>query len=237
VDEADLGIALFWSRLGTPTGEFPSGSLEEITRLAVSKKRVMVYFKTAPIPQEAAGEEFQRLVKLKEELKSTDLFDTFDSLPSLREKVILHLTTAVAELLKSKSGGVSDISPRKAPRLINLMDPFIYQLRGEVYGGLRKLLGRVTTDLKVDMEMIVELHKLREDSEFLFGEEMVAYIREWIKHAVGLKVARDVLDDTKGASQEYPKWLQVYEKTAEYFANQYEPLIEIFRPYLTIPLS
>src|SRR5205823_4703294 len=29
VDRSDFGIAIFWSRLGTPTGQFPSGSAEE----------------------------------------------------------------------------------------------------------------------------------------------------------------------------------------------------------------
>ena len=72
VDEADLGIALFWSRLGTPTGKFRSGSVEEITRLGVAKKRLMVYFKTAPIPQAAANKDFQRLMALKRGTKVHD---------------------------------------------------------------------------------------------------------------------------------------------------------------------
>jgi hypothetical protein len=35
IASCDFGIALFWSRLGTPTGEHGSGSLEEIDRLSV----------------------------------------------------------------------------------------------------------------------------------------------------------------------------------------------------------
>src|SRR5262245_56094076 len=30
VDDCDIGIAVFWARLGTPTGEHQSGSIEEI---------------------------------------------------------------------------------------------------------------------------------------------------------------------------------------------------------------
>ena len=86
----------------------------------------MVYFKTAPIPQAAANEEFQRLRVLKEELKSSALFETFDSVSSLREKVFLHLTTAVTELLRPETGEVSDTPAQKAPRLVNLVDPFVY---------------------------------------------------------------------------------------------------------------
>jgi hypothetical protein len=133
----------------------------------------MVYFKTAPIPQAAANEEFQRLMALKEELQSTALFKTFDSVSSLREKVSLHLTTAVTDLLRSATGEASGTPAQKTPRLVNLVDPFAYQLRRNVYDGLRTFLGQVITDLRVDMEMIAQLHKLREDSEFLFGPEVV----------------------------------------------------------------
>lgn len=237
VDEADLGIALFWSRLGTPTGEFRSRSVEEITRLCVAKKRLMVYFKTAPIPQAAANEEFQRLMALKEELKSTALFETFDSVSSLREKVYLHLATVATDLLRSETSEVVDTLAQKAPRLVNLVDPFVYPLRRSVYDGLRKFLGQVIIDLRVDMEMIAQLHKLREDSEFLFGPEVVTYIREWIKHAAGMKVAREIIDHPAPATTEYQGWLQVHHEGSQYFANQFEQLIEMFRPYLTIPLE
>jgi hypothetical protein len=101
VDNSDLGIALFWSRLGTPTGEFRSGSVEEITRLGVAKKRLMVYFKNAPIPQESANEEFQRLMAFKKEMESTAYFDTFDDVHSLRDKVSNHLSSVIAKLKPS----------------------------------------------------------------------------------------------------------------------------------------
>src|SRR5690242_18268481 len=49
VDSADFGIALFWTRLGTPTQHGRSGSVEEIERLLAKNARVLVYFSSAPI--------------------------------------------------------------------------------------------------------------------------------------------------------------------------------------------
>ena len=93
-------------------------------------------------------------------------------------------------------------------------------------------------DLKVDMGMIATLHNLREESEFLFDTEVVAYIREWIKHAVGMKVGRDVIDSPIVVNpSEHQGWLQVYNDACMYFVQQFEPLIDIFRPYLTVPLK
>ena len=149
----------------------------------------------------------------------------------------MHLTTVVTTLLQSETGGVADSPAQKAPRLVNLVDPFVYQLRRNVYDGLRKFLGQVLIDLRVDMAMIAQLHKLREDSEFLFGSEVVTYIREWIKHAAGTHGAREIIDHPAPASSEYQGWLQVRHEGSKYFANQFEQLIEMFRPYLAIPLE
>ena len=93
-------------------------------------------------------------------------------------------------------------------------------------------------DLKLDMQDIAKLHKLREDSEFLFGAEMAAYIREWIRYAANMKVGRDIIDDPyRGSPEQYQGWMQTYHEACYYFVQQFEPLTNIFRPYLTIPLE
>jgi len=43
-DPADLLIAVFGIRLGTPTSKYPSGTVEEIERHVKAKKIAMVYF-------------------------------------------------------------------------------------------------------------------------------------------------------------------------------------------------
>lgn len=48
VDHADLAIALFWNRLGTPTGHAQSGSEEEIDRLLSAGKQVGILRCTRP---------------------------------------------------------------------------------------------------------------------------------------------------------------------------------------------
>ncbi|MEZ2122332.1 hypothetical protein [Corynebacterium sp. CCM 9203] len=50
VEEADLAVALFQDRLGTPTGEAESGTAEEIEALVASGKSVAVLVNTTPRP-------------------------------------------------------------------------------------------------------------------------------------------------------------------------------------------
>jgi len=43
-DRADIVLAIFWRRLGSPTGKASSGTVEEIERAQRRNKKVMVYF-------------------------------------------------------------------------------------------------------------------------------------------------------------------------------------------------
>jgi len=97
VDGCDFGLAVFWSRLGSPTANHPSGSAEEVERILANGGDVMVYFSEKPIPQAALrDDQFQRLQKLKDEYAKRGLYSTFDSTAKLRELVALHLTSLVS---------------------------------------------------------------------------------------------------------------------------------------------
>src|SRR5439155_4709957 len=104
VDKADFGVALFWTKLGTPTKGHESGSVEEIERLLQRGARVMVYFCTAPVPQSALKtekdrEQYARLQKLRERYQQEGLLSTYGNLDELRRVFPLHLTGLVNELL------------------------------------------------------------------------------------------------------------------------------------------
>ncbi|WP_438019841.1 hypothetical protein WMF18_12570 [Sorangium sp. So ce315] len=107
VDQCDFGIAIFWSRLGSPTEKHPSGSAEEIDRLLRRGSKVMVYFSTQPIPQDALrDDQFSRLQELKKRYQHEGLLATFDNVAILRERLQLHITSLVTELLlNARAGG------------------------------------------------------------------------------------------------------------------------------------
>jgi hypothetical protein len=101
VDDCDFGIAIFWSRLGTATGNFASGSIEEIERLIERRRRVMVYFKTAPIPQPQLNtEQIEALKTARENIQTRGIVWEFPTPEELRRLVSLHLTSAVVDLLQ-----------------------------------------------------------------------------------------------------------------------------------------
>jgi hypothetical protein len=44
VDDCDLLVGVFWTRIGSPTGVADSGTLEEIERVGKAGKPIMLYF-------------------------------------------------------------------------------------------------------------------------------------------------------------------------------------------------
>lgn len=99
VDGCDLGIALFWTRLGTPTEDHSSGTLEEIRQLVSRGARVLLYLCSRPIPQSADLDEVRRLREELDRFKSEGLLASYSDEANLREQVQLHLTRVIAELI------------------------------------------------------------------------------------------------------------------------------------------
>lgn len=88
VDECDFGIAIFWSRVGTPTAEYGSGSIEEVERLAERGAKVMLYKSTRPIPVNILDtRQIEKLNGLLEQYRQRGLLGQFSTVTELRELV------------------------------------------------------------------------------------------------------------------------------------------------------
>jgi hypothetical protein len=105
VDGCDFAVAVFWTRLGTPTNAHQSGSLEEIERLRERGARVLIYFSTAPVPQDRlTDDQFERLQQFKAGIQKDGLLGVFNDVGHLREQVLLHLTGVLSGLLERDRG-------------------------------------------------------------------------------------------------------------------------------------
>lgn len=54
--KADLLIAIFWTRIGSPTGAAKSGTVEEIEEHIGAGKPAMIYFSSAPVRPDSIDE-------------------------------------------------------------------------------------------------------------------------------------------------------------------------------------
>lgn len=99
-------IAIFWTRIGSPTGKTESGTIEEINEFIDAQKPVSVYFSKLPKHQdEIDNSQYKKLQNFKRELfeNQKGLCAEFDSLKDFREMIKTLLTkTAQKVLLTAK---------------------------------------------------------------------------------------------------------------------------------------
>lgn len=106
VDQCDLLLGVFWTRIGTPTGVAMSGTLEEIERVAKAGKPVMLYFSRKGIDPELLN--FDQIGKLKDFKLRTypnALVESYKSDIEFRDKLSRQLELKVRDLQKADEAG------------------------------------------------------------------------------------------------------------------------------------
>jgi len=109
VENCDLLIGTFWTRLGTPTGKALSGTAEEIEEIRAKGKPVLLYFSSAPaVPDSIDPEQYTALTQYKKKLGSSGLYSTYQSLPDFREQLQNHFSQHMIQLLRKYSDETED---------------------------------------------------------------------------------------------------------------------------------
>lgn len=97
LEKSDLLVALFWSRLGTPTDTDPSGTAEEIRRHHESGRPTLIYFSRRPTdPSRIDTKQLAALRKFQDWCKKNGLVEWFDSPSDLQIQFARHLATMVS---------------------------------------------------------------------------------------------------------------------------------------------
>ena len=124
VDPADMLIGVFWTRLGTPTSEADSGTVEEVERCIVMGKPVLLYFSSKPVHLDSVNpDEYARLKSALQEFESGGLVGRFESEEELHRNVTAALTTTIRKhfapsLAEADLLGAEDVGG--APRAVIL---------------------------------------------------------------------------------------------------------------------
>lgn len=101
VKDCDLGIAFFWSRVGTPTANALSGTVEEVELLLKLDKPVLLYFAQRPAQADADGEQLARLKEFQQDIQKRAVYDIYDHPADLRSRVIRHLGKLIPRMYEN----------------------------------------------------------------------------------------------------------------------------------------
>jgi hypothetical protein len=99
VNDADILIATFWTRLGSPTGEADSGTVEEIARFRTDGRPVHIYFCETPVaPLSTDTAQVAAIRSYRDEISQAGLFSSYSTDDELRYKVRDDLTRRIHDM-------------------------------------------------------------------------------------------------------------------------------------------
>lgn len=135
VDQADVVVAFFDSRLGTATGIDVSGTAEEINRAADLGKSVHVYFSEEPLPRDVDSEQLKALRAFQAEMEQRGLMGRYADPADLVGQVVRAIESDIDE-----AGWADPNSLRQAPESgvdlvwehLNAREPKGFDKRGQM---------------------------------------------------------------------------------------------------------
>lgn len=104
VEDCDAAIAMFWTRFGTSTDKYGSGSEEEIEIMLEKGKQVFMYFCDKQVePSKIDPKQYNKIIKFREKYKDKGLFYCYTTNEKFKELINAHLTMHFLTLSKMQS--------------------------------------------------------------------------------------------------------------------------------------
>lgn len=98
LDKCDLLVGVFWTRIGTATDDYESGTVEEIERHIDTEKPTMLYFSSQPVAMDTVDlGQVARLKNFKDSCRSRGLYESYDSHANFRTKFYRQLQLKLNE--------------------------------------------------------------------------------------------------------------------------------------------
>ncbi len=124
VATCDVLIGVFWTRLGSPTANDRSGTVEEIRRFAQSNRPAAIFFKSGNMPMSHDAEQYRLLREFEAEVRTPTsdfrgLARHFRTTPKLRDAVGPYLTNTLRGLpLEAVVTAVEEASARSGVPIV-----------------------------------------------------------------------------------------------------------------------
>ncbi len=115
VETADMLVAIFWARIGSPTGVAPGGTIEEIEQFIASGRPVLLYFSLQNPPYNMDLDQYRQLREYRESCKDRGLYSSYSDVHEFRESLALHLARVAHSLGEATSDREIPYSKKTGP--------------------------------------------------------------------------------------------------------------------------
>ena len=105
LERCDFLIAVFWSKLGTPTGDAVSGTAEEIDEFSKAKggDKVKLFFSERDIPHNHDKDQFAALQAFKKQMQEKSLYIPFTTIEDFAGKLRDQLDIVMNKIDRSET--------------------------------------------------------------------------------------------------------------------------------------
>jgi hypothetical protein len=127
LQHCDLLVAIFWAKLGSPTGEAESGTVEEIEKHIAAGKPAMLYFSSAPVHYESVDpDQYKALLAFRDKMKSAGLYESYETLADFREKFERQLAQTIIRYYSNlKPPDSSSLVPVPLTHTVQVGDSYV----------------------------------------------------------------------------------------------------------------
>ena len=116
LDDCDLLVGVFWTRIGSSTGEYASGTVEEIELHMQKKKKTLLYFSSAAIhPEKLDSSQYAELKQFKDFCATRGLFSTYATVEEFKEQFRRHWQQTIKDLANPQISGEFVKVPVRGP--------------------------------------------------------------------------------------------------------------------------
>ena len=110
VRDCDAAVSIFWTRFGTETDKYSSGTEEEIEEMLSADKQVFMYFLDAPInPSEVDAIQYQKVLDFREKYKDIGVYAVVKDKHDFQRQFTNHLSLYFLSLISGKVHAPSEI--------------------------------------------------------------------------------------------------------------------------------
>lgn len=214
-ERSDMLIAIFWTRLGTPTEGFASGTVEEIEYHLNAHKPVMLYFCDRDIPMDTDREQLEKLKEYQKSVEHKALYHTFKRPADLKNLLLNQLRTAVIteEPFVSERNvletGDKEVMEKECPSLridingkdeIKLVLPQLPNMENVEH--MDEDMAFAITDYDVP-EMTFELFE--QDARGILEQKIPEDLKKWVNQKALAKF-KDRIQDEQALEKYLKKW-------------------------------
>lgn len=207
ISDCDAAVAVFWTRFGSPTDKYGSGTEEEIELMLKAGKQVFMYFSDKPIsPSQNDYEGFQKIKEFRDKYKDKGIYSTYATNEEFKNTFFAHLSKhflseqRVSEIQAARRPVLSLCGIDENSKLCNNLVIQSFKLNNEYsVSDYRELIKNLIEEINdINLEPLVEENNKENNIVGMFNtyepakfeNSMISRIENMAKH-LNLKLTDD----------------------------------------------